>query len=171
MTDENTKSVAHKHGVPWSAATPPDFEAKRTTGRLRACGYCGSMHPADVAEAIRQGASGHWADFKYWPHKAYFEGVPNPHAGLMEIRSSSSHPSEAYPVEHTRMRINDRTGERQDQKWYSEPPKPASATTYGKIYTVHLQDASPEDRDLIEQHLGMSFEFTDTGSVSWKTNR
>lgn len=181
MTESAEKSVAHKHDmnfvgiahypdllVPWTEAQPPDIEAERTTGRLRSCGYCGSMHPADVAEAIRQGARGSWADRKYgWPHKAYFENVPNPHAGMPEIRSSSSHPSEGYCVEHTRKRFNDRTGERQDEKWYSAPPQPASAKTYGKFYSVHLQDASAEDRELIERHLGLHFEFAADGRVAW----
>ena len=68
----------------WRSAVAPNLETGQTTGRLRACEYCGSMHPADVAEAIRRGAAGSFADFKYgWPHKAYFERVPNPHPGLL----------------------------------------------------------------------------------------
>jgi NAD-dependent dihydropyrimidine dehydrogenase PreA subunit len=176
------KSVAHLHDmnhfglrsypdrlVPWREAQAPDFAQERHTGRLRSCGYCGSMHPADVAEAIRQGAKGSWADFKYgWPHKAYFDGVPNPHAGLPEIRAYSSHPHPSFPVEHTRVRYDERTGERREEKWYSDQSRPAAATEHGKFYTVHLQDASPEDRELIERHLGLAFEFDENGGVRWR---
>jgi hypothetical protein len=155
--------------VPWSDALAPDIEAGRTTGRLRACGYCGSMHPADVAAAIRQGAQGHWADRKYgWPHKAYFEGVPNPNAGALEVTSYTSHPSDSYPVEHTRTKFDPNTGERREEKWYSQEPRPAPERTHGKFYSVHMQDASDEDRALIEQHLGIAFTFTDDGRVIFK---
>lgn len=38
-----------------------------------------------------------------------------------------------------------------------------------KFYTVHLQDATKEERRIIEQHLGLQFTFTDGGSsVSWE---
>lgn len=39
-------------------------------------------------------------------------------------------------------------------------------TTWGKFYTIHLQDATPEDRKVIERHLGIHFEFNGD-SVSW----
>ena len=85
MTDEE-KSIAHRAGmnqygeskypdnlVPWRSETPPVWpaaDANHATGRLRSCWYCGSMHPADVAAAIKAGAQAHWADHKYgWPHK------------------------------------------------------------------------------------------------------
>lgn len=114
------KSIAHKHGmnlvgqgywpdglVPWK---------KRGDDR-RHCEYCGSLHPADVAAAIRAGAKGEWADWKYgWPHKVYLSGE----------------------------------------------------TTSGKFYTVHLQDATSEDRETIEKHMGLRFTFYDDGGeVGW----
>src|SRR5574340_986440 len=153
-------SIAHKGGmnligegmwtdgrVPWDDAETPDLEkndSRRTTGRLRNCGYCGSMHPADVAAAIKAGAKGEWADMKYgWPHKSYFEGIPNPHAGLLEARSFSNQPKDGYI-------------QMPDGLW-REPGTPASVTTYGKFYTVHLMDATPEDRAVIEKHLGLHF--------------
>lgn len=173
-------SVAHKSdfqalhfhpdgNVPWRPETPPDVEAGQTSGRLRACQYCGSMHPADVAAAIRAGAKGNWADFKYgWPHKAYFDGIPNPHAGMLEVRAFSSSKSERYPREVREPRYDEKTGERiADRVSYTEEPQPATATTHGKFYTVHLKDATPEDRKTIELHLGLAFEFTETG-VGWK---
>ena len=152
--------------VPWQEAYPPDTDTlMKHQGRMKSCSYCGSAHPADVAAAIRAGASGSWADRKYgWPHKAYFDGVPNPHAGLMEsVASSSQKPSQSQldtenwlpPVE----------GER--PQWWRQL-SPAPATTYLKFYTVHLLDATPEDRDTIEQHLGLKFTFVDNDTrVRW----
>lgn len=155
--------------VPWRDAAAPNVAEGKTSGRLRGCGYCGSMHPADVAAAIRAGARGNWADFKYgWPHKAYFDNVPNPHAGILETLSSSSSKSERYPFEIREPRFNERTGERvDDYVRYSETPKPAAATTHGKFYSVHLRDATPEDRAVIEAHLGLKFDFDDKGGVRW----
>ena len=138
-------------------------------GRLRSCEYCGSMHPSDLAAAIRAGAKGHWADRKYgWPHKAYFDGVPNPHVGMPEAGSSCSSKSDRYPHEVREPRYDQKTGERvADYVSYTETPRPASATVHGKFYTVHLQDATPEDRKTIEMHLGLSFVFDERG-VSWQ---
>ena len=36
-----------------------------------------------------------------------------------------------------------------------------------KFYSAHLQDASPEDRETIEVHLGVRFEFDDGRVVRW----
>ncbi|OGO66563.1 MAG: hypothetical protein A2029_01395 [Chloroflexi bacterium RBG_19FT_COMBO_47_9] len=142
--------------VPWRDAESPDIEKGHNTGRLRGCSYCGSMHPADVATAIRVGAIGEWADRKYgWPHKAYFTGVPNPHAGMQEIRDSAN-----YKVYEDWIRAG-------PKNWH-EPGTPAPETTYGKFYTVHLLYASPEEKETIEKHLGFHFDFTDDGKVSWR---
>ncbi|MDR6381815.1 hypothetical protein [Paraburkholderia caribensis] len=185
---DEMKSVAHRRDmnhfgqsqysdglVPWFDAEAPNLDAGRTTGRLRACGYCGSMHPADVAAAIRAGAKGHWADFKYgWPHKAYFDGIPNPHAGMLESRCSCSHPKQEEVDAGKWVRsptgMFDQSTGKPTFTW-REPGKPAAQTTYGKFYTEHLQDATPEDRATIEQHLGLSFEFSEDGRVSWKPCR
>ena len=48
-----------------------------------------------------------------------------------------------------------------------EAGRPAGAVTHGKFYSVHLQDASADDRGLIEQHLGLAFQFDDNGGVRW----
>lgn len=167
---------AHKHShlagrfeLAWRDATPPDVAAGRTTGRLRSCSYCGSMHPADLAAAIKAGAKGSWADFKYgWPHKWYVDDVPNPHAGMLEVCSSSSSKSEQYPFEIREPRFNEKTGERiEDYVRYTENPKPAAPTTWGKFYTEHLQDATPEDREVIERAMGLRFTFEPAGGVRW----
>ncbi len=180
------RSIAHRHDmnhfglrqwpdglVPWLDASPPSLTGKpreQTTGQLRACAYCGSMHPADVAAAIKAGAVGSWADRKYgWPHKAYFDGVPNPHAGLLESRAGRNWPpdeSEAANWRRVHSSYNPYTGE--PEYTWREIGKPAAPTTGGKFYSVHLQDASPEDRAVIEAHLGLHMEFEDEGRrVKW----
>lgn len=182
------KSIAHKYDmnrfgresypgglVDWRGPINPDIQKGITTGRLRSCGYCGSMHPADIANAIRSGAKGHWADFKYgWPHKAYFDDIPNPHAGMLESRTGTSHPSQK-DIDSGKMiqvptgTFNRETG-KPEYRW-TEAGEPAPSTTYGKFYTVHLQDASVEDRDIIERHLGLKFKFEDSEkgrTVSWE---
>jgi len=158
--------------VPWDPARTPQEDLNpgpSKCGRLASCGYCGSMHPSDVVAALRAGATAHWADFKYgWPHKLYLENIPNPHAGMPEIRASSSKKSEQYPHEHREARYNERTGERMaDYVSYHEEPKPAAAKTYGKFYTVHLKDCTEEERDVIEKAMGACF-FFEEGSVRWK---
>lgn len=144
--------------VPWDDPVPPDLESgdeRRFAGRIRMCAYCGSMHPADVVAAIKAGARGSWADMKYgWPHKAYFNDVPNPHAGMLESRASANHECEGW------IKIGDRS--------WREPGRPAAATIMWKFYSVHLVDATPEDRAVIETHLGIHFEFTEDGQVSWE---
>jgi len=64
-----------------------------TSDRAQRCSWCGSMHPHDLAEALRAGtAKGHWADFKYgWPHKFYVDGVP------MSIKFYTEHLQDAEP--------------------------------------------------------------------------
>lgn len=163
-------SIAHRRGmnhfgqtlfpdgqVPWEDAQAPDIQKgeRYWTGRLRNCAYCGSMHPADVAAAIRAGAKGEWADMKYgWPHKAYFDDIPNPHAGMLEIRGSANFVQPGW--------VDMGNGHSH------APAEPAAEKTHGKFYTVHLRDATPEEREVIEAHLGLHFEFTDDGAVRWQ---
>lgn len=178
------KSIAHKNGmnwvgiqhnpdglVPWKDAVPPDMLEGRTTGRLRACGYCGSMHPADVVAAIKGGAKLHFADMKYgWPHKVYLDDVPNPHAGTLESRSSMSNPPQDQIDAGKWVQVPCGYSQSNGEPLYSwyAAPTPAGSKTYGKFYTTHLQDATPEDKAFIEQHLGVAFQFSEGGTaVQW----
>lgn len=178
----NEFSIAHAgdHGarryqpdgnVPWREAIAPDIAAGRTTGRLKGCSYCGSMHPADLAAAIRAGATASWADWKYgWPHKAYIKGVPNPHAGMLESLCSKSNPTQEEKdsgafIEVPAFGFDQSTG-KPNTTW-AAAGRPAPATVgQAKFYTVHLQDASPEDRDTIERALHLRFAFDGEG-VAW----
>lgn len=48
----------------------------------RRCSYCGSLHPEDLLNGLRNDATLHGADWKYgWPHKFYVDGIPNDYAG------------------------------------------------------------------------------------------
>lgn len=167
-------SIAHVHDyqariyypdgkAPWRPATPPNIEAEQYSGSLRSCQFCGSMHPEDLAAAIRAGATVEWADFKYgWPHKVYVYKVPNPHAGMIEVRSSSSSEVPGYErVAHPR--YNKRTGERVDDHVWWVQKEFAGPTTTGNFYTVHLQEATPEDREVIERAMGLRFTFEGRG--------
>lgn len=147
--------------IPWEDAVAPDLasgDKKRYAGRLRSCPYCGSMHPADVVAAIKAGATGSWADWKYgWPHKAYFNGIPNPHAGMLESRAGSNQPEEGWV----------QVGEHE----WRDPGRPAEATTWGKFYSVHLKDATPQEKEVIEAYLGYHFEFDERGGVAFTAKK
>lgn len=176
------------HKYPWHNPELRDGDPRP----LMTCGYCGSMHPGDLAEAIKAGARLDWADFKYgWPHKVYVEGIPNPHAGMLESRFGSSHATPTCPktmqpcaqgeqsshrpqcecmlagtVTHGSTSGGIRVVLKQDgfdqvtgkptHTWRGEG-EPAATTTSGKFYSVHLQDAAPEDREVIERAMGRSF--------------
>lgn len=165
---ESTQAHSGQNAT-WRDATPPDVTTGKTMGSLRSCSYCGSMHPADVAAAIRAGACGSWADFKYgWPHKAYFAGVPNPHAGMPESRSSCSNPDQSEIDAGKWVQVPDGFDKATGQpvsRWVGAPT-PAAAFIRSKFYTEHLQEATPEDRDVIERHLGLRFTF-DADGVHW----
>lgn len=153
--------------IVWREAQPPE-EPRLSPGRLRGCSYCGSMHPSDLAAALAAGAKVHWADRKYgWPHKIYIDGVPNPHAGLLESTCSGN----PNPIPEGWRKVptgtfNRHTGE-PESTWIA-PPHPAPATTHGKFYTEHLQDATADERLVIERAMGVTFTFLDDGRVGWK---
>jgi hypothetical protein len=161
------------------ARTPDECKSQcgMKTGRLRACNYCGSMHPTDLADALRAGATLSWADFKYgWPHKAYIEGVPNPHVHLLEVRSTTTcdrPPQDEVAAglwEQYQCGYDTHTGAPKFsyRKPISETPAPAR--THGKFYTEHLLDATQEERDVIERAMGLRFTFhgNTEGRVSWR---
>jgi hypothetical protein len=52
---------------------------------------------------------------------------------------------------------------------YGWPHKAYLDNPWGKFYTKHLVDATPEDRDRIEQALGLHIDFNpDLMAVSWR---
>lgn len=81
-----------------------------------------------------------------------------------------------YPGDLARLIRNQRIGlDPADQK-YGWPHKfylrPSVLHAPVKFYTVHLQDATPEDRDVIEKAMGIHIEFTKVGGgrtdVRWR---
>lgn len=143
--------------VPWKEPDPPSpDDGGRSTGLLRRCAYCGSMHPSDVVAAIKAGARLDFADQKYgWPHKVYLHGVPNPHAGLRESNQSCNFEPETKSGEW--IEVNG------DWKKITISPE----TTWGKFYSVHLIDATDEEREIIARAMGIRIRFAD-GKVSWE---
>jgi hypothetical protein len=166
MTNAHKRNhIAEQYPPQWTDARPPNITAGKTTGRLRSCSFCGSMHPTDLVAALTVGAKASWADFKYgWPHKLYVDGIPNPHAGLTESRESCSYPKE--PTDEERKRYQH--WRQESSRWLGWNEAPAAATTYGKFYTEHLQDATEEERAVIERAMGMHFTFSDNGAVAWE---
>lgn len=52
---------------------------------------------------------------------------------------------------------------------YGWPHKCYLENPWGKFYTKHLQDATAEEKDLIEQKLGLHIDFEQaTGVVTWR---
>lgn len=86
---------------------------------FRTCGYCGSMHPADLLAALLAGtATLHGADWKYgWPHKFYVDGMPNKFEGDTCVRGWSYMNGVNTPI----------------------PSKP-QPTIHAKFYNEHLDD-------------------------------
>ncbi|HEY6925146.1 MAG TPA: hypothetical protein VI653_16845, partial [Steroidobacteraceae bacterium] len=139
-------------------------------------GYCGSMHPQELAAAIRLGATVSWADWKYgWPHKVYVDKAPNRYVGHGEIRSGITTCGRPGPEEITAgkwERYQDGFDRNTGEPTYSyrtplPAPTPALEHAHGKFYTVHLQDSSAEDRAVIEQSMGLTFKF-DGDTVRWE---
>lgn len=39
---------------------------------------------------------------------------------------------------------------------------------WGKFYTLHLQDATDNERKIIEAHINLAFTFDEDGGIGWK---
>jgi hypothetical protein len=167
--------------APWMPCSAPGerdddrFSLHKTAREWYSCQYCGSMHPQELAAAIRLGATAHWADFKYgWPHKVYVEKAPNRYEGELEQRggfATCDRPAQQEIDSGKWIRyqtgFSSQTGEPTYSYHEAMPPEqPAGQFAHGKFYSTHLQDATPEDREIIERAMGKSFEFKD-GGVRW----
>lgn len=153
-----------------------------TVQAFRTCSYCGSIHPEDLIEALKAGATLGGADWKYgWPHKFYVEKIPNPNAGQLVSRTSCSIAG-AEPTAEERASM---------ERWATKPGsevrvkpsgfdpgdgtpryslavfEPDGSTTHAKWYNEHLKDLSPEAFAelalLLEKHAGIRFEMTEKG--------
>lgn len=95
---------------------------------------------------------------------------------MPESRESCSHPPAAelaaglwIAVPGDFVIVDQETGRSERKTEYYRAPTPSKAYEYGKFYTVHLQDATAEEREVIETHLGKFFTFLPDGRVGWKS--
>lgn len=157
---------------------------------FRTCSYCGSIHPEDLIEAIKAGATLGGADWKYgWPHKFYVDKIPNPNAGQPRSFTSMSIAG-PEPTEEERASMQ-QYADRPDcelrvvQDGFSSSDgkpryrlsvfQPDDPTTHGKFYNEHLNDLSPEAfaelAPLLEQRTGIKFGRDEQGRLGYSAPR
>jgi hypothetical protein len=143
---------------------------------FRTCSYCGSIHPEDLIEALRAGASLGGADWKYgWPHKFYVDKIPNPNVGQLVRRTSTSiagaEPTAAEresmarwaksPGSEVHVVANGFSPHDGSPRYSLAVFEPDGATTHGKWYNEHLKDLEPEAfaelATLLQQRAGIGF--------------
>lgn len=113
-------------------------EDEPTRNPYRVCSYCGSMHPADVLDALEKGASASFAK----GYKLYIDGIPNPLAGgEYQTYNTSSSPQigEGWESYETG-RYNTHDGKK--EVWWRKPMAKYKNpnTLIAKLYTDHLHD-------------------------------
>lgn len=137
---------------------PPSWHAKGVklhpenddVPAFRSCSYCGSMHPEDLVAALNAGARLGGSDWKYgWPHKFYVDDIPNPYAGRLVSRVSSSGPGEPKADDRARMERYVKPGGKviwtqEESRWKAKVMEPDGPTTNGKWYNEHLKDLNDE---------------------------
>jgi hypothetical protein len=115
---------------------------------FRTCCYCGSIHPEDLVNALRNGARLGGSDWKYgWPHKFHVEGIPNPLVG-QNVVISETHPAQIGPYAPGGEKGPPKEGWPVDEngKFLSKPTYgPAPATVHAKWYNEHLLDQGFDD--------------------------
>jgi hypothetical protein len=149
---------------------------------FRTCSYCGSMHPEDLLNAVRAGATLGGADWKYgWPHKFYVE-LPNPAAGQLRGGTSTTVGGKCV-VGRTLDEVKAEHPQYADWEWrfeenlYGNGPgyrvvkfSPAPAQTHAKFYNEHLKDLEPATfavvAELLKDKAGIRFEL-DAGRLRY----
>jgi len=142
---------------------------------FRRCGFCGSIHPDDLAAETDWLA--HWADQKYgWPHKFYVDVVNREPEALFATSSTWNTRGKSG---HGEVAWDDLTPEQRalydrDHGMAPDRGHPASvgfgtrAVHNAKFYTIHLSDPAIDEavKVTIEQRSGVHFTFAD-GRVTW----
>lgn len=149
----------------------------RAGEHFRRCGFCGSIHPEDLAAEPNWRAD--WADMKYgWPHKFYVD-IPNRTPERLYVigaTSSLSNTDNDRYVARTELTDEQREIVKRDGWDHEDRQQPweyfefgTHPTHFGKFYTLHLRDAdlSADVKATIEQHSGLTFEFRSDGRVAW----
>lgn len=181
--------IAHRFDAFGARCEPHRWrEPKSPDTPFETCSYCGSMAPAALAAAITAGASVSWSDFKYgWPHKIYVDKIPNAFAGAARVTMWTSRDvdkpmSEAEMAKYGYNGVEHHTEIR--QRWVDgfmtenskkeqlryKRTEPAGESAHGKFYTVHLQDGTPAEREIIQKAMGIDFTFSENGTVKWDRN-
>jgi hypothetical protein len=158
---------------------------------FRTCGYCGCIHPEDLAKTQNWYAS--WADRKYgWPHKFYVENLVNPEPDkLFIIGSSNGNEAPGHAGDATWVRYADMTDDqaevalaegygpisllgsikgKKNPDWLLFGHRP---TLFAKFYTEHLADTEIEDdvKDLIMRRSDLWINFNADGSDGLRWQR
>lgn len=150
------------------------WRSGRDGEHFRRCPHCGSLHPEDMAEAVRAGSKLELADMKYgWPHKFYLD-VPNrnPDRRVIVSTTNAAVPEgegwvKVRPWHHWRLKREGWGGwpeHRGHHLRFGTRPN-----HYGKFYTVHLCDdwVPQEIRDLVQERTGIKIEPAPDGRVKW----
>jgi hypothetical protein len=174
-------TVADAHKYDGHLAAPDgDFMRWRKPDRgqhYRTCGYCGSIHPDDLATAIVNGQiqGGEWSDRKYgWPHK-YYVDVANQEPGTLYVYSATQNIREGETGWTHRSDLTEEQKavlERDSWKFGDYFKFTVHASHHAKLYSVHMADPDIGDttKELIGKLTGLTFEFLDegNGTVAWK---
>lgn len=167
MTDQTVHPDADRWGG-WGWREPDRGE------HFRRCGFCGSIHPDDLAAEPNWRAD--WADRKYgWPHKFYVD-IPNRQPKQLFVVSATTTPTDGYiareDLTNEQRDIAKRDGfdsddRRRPWQYFQFAPRPMH---HGKFYSIHLGDTeiTADVKATIEQRSGLTFEFTPDGRVAWR---
>lgn len=147
------KHTVHKPGTPFVHMSKGEWRPPRVDEpygqTFRTCDYCGSIHPGDLLEALRNGATMHGSDWKYgWPHKFYVEGLPNTLAGQT-------------------VKVGGTSGIRDGVRFDGPIMGVASAHCTAKFYSEHLLDEGYGEEEratlirALETHTGIRFQIVD----------
>lgn len=167
MPDQTVHPDAQRWGG-WAWRDPSRGE------HFRRCGFCGSVHPDDLAAEPNWRAD--WADRKYgWPHKFYVD-IPNRQAEQLFVVSATTTATDGYIAREDltaeQHEIAKRDGWDSDDglhpwRYFQFAPR---AMHHGKFYSIHLSDTeiTADVKATIEQRSGLTFEFTSDGRVAWR---
>lgn len=163
MPDQTVHPDAERWGG-WDWRDPARGE------HFRRCGFCGSVHPDDLAAEPSWRAE--WADRKYgWPHKFYVD-IPNQQPEQLFVVSATTTPTDGY-IAQADMTDQQRDLAKRDG-WQLNPDKYFQFGTrpmhHAKFYSIHLSDTdlSAEVKATVEQRSGLAFEFRPDGRVAWR---
>ena len=146
MTEHHTCPRRMSDFGPWERKEGLDEYTKGhgLVGQHRGCNFCGSMHPDDFMQAVRDGLEIGPTDKSY---KLYVKGIPYPEPDALRIVSSSTGPGQGLTAYKDLSRAEKKAVrvEYKGRRRYPEDYKegyyhliPWGPTVEGKFYTAHL---------------------------------